>query len=139
MIRLVLLLLALAAPALAETGALVAARPIRAGATVLPEDVARGKQFVRGALAAPADAVGLEARLFLPTGRVLFPSDFAQPAMVERNDLVTMTYKLGALVIRAEGRALDRAGIGERVRVMNTDSRVTITATVTGPGRVEAQ
>lgn len=139
MIRVALILLSLfvAAPVAAQDGALVAARPIRAGATVLPEDLGVSAAPVRGALTAPDEAVGREARLFLPAGRVIFPSDLAIPALIERNQLVRMTYRAGGLTIRAEGRALARAGLGERVRVMNTDSRQTIVATVVGSGAVE--
>ena len=36
--------------------------------------------------------------------------------------------------IVTEGRALDRAGIGERLRVLNLSSRTTVTATVQGAG-----
>jgi flagella basal body P-ring formation protein FlgA len=62
-----------------------------------------------------------------------------RPAMlVERNAIVTMEYRKGALTILAEGRALGAGGLNDRVRVMNMSSRVTIDARVVGAGRVTA-
>jgi flagella basal body P-ring formation protein FlgA len=58
--------------------------------------------------------------------------------LVERNAIVTMEYRKGALTILAEGRALGAGGMDDRVRVMNISSRVTIEARVTGAGRVTA-
>ena len=48
-----------------------------------------------------------------------------------------MTYARGGLTIVAEGRALGRAGLGERVRVLNLDSKAVVTGRVTGFGEVE--
>ena len=39
-------------------------------------------------------------------------------------------------MIATEGRALDRAGVGERLRVMNLGSRNTVTGTVAEDGAV---
>ena len=59
------------------------------------------------------------------------------PALVDRNALVRMVFVRGALAIQAEGRALDRGGVGERVRVMNLGSKQIVTGAVAPDGSVE--
>ena len=69
--------------------------------------------------------------------RAILTSQIGAPALVERNQLVRMTYAQGTLSIVTEGRALDRAGAGELVRVMNLASRKTVTGTVAEDGSIE--
>jgi flagella basal body P-ring formation protein FlgA len=118
---------------------LVAARPIRAGELIRAGDVLLQANATPGALSDPAQALGMEAVNTIYRGRAVMPYDIGPPAMVERNQIVTMTYERGFLSISAEGRALDRAGAGQKLRVMNLDSRTTVTAIVTGPGLVEVR
>ena len=130
----VLLLLAAAVPASADT--LVAVRTIRAGEVIGAADVRPGAQSVPGALADALDAVGREARQILYAGQPVRAADLADPAVVERNGLVVLIYDRHGVFIRTEGRALGRGAVGARIRVMNLASRSTVTATVAAPGRV---
>jgi flagella basal body P-ring formation protein FlgA len=59
------------------------------------------------------------------------------PALVERNSIVRMNYSRGPLRIVTDGRALDRAAVGETVRVMNLSSKQTVTGTVAPDGSIE--
>lgn len=127
-------LLLLPLPGLADT--LVAARTIRAQAIVTPEDLSLMPQDVPGTLADPRAAIGMEARVMLYAGRPIRPGDLGAPALVTRNQIVTLWYRQGGLAITAEGRALGRAAQGERLRVMNLASRSTVTGTVTENGEV---
>lgn len=129
-----ILLLALPLPAAAET--LVPTRTIRAQDLIGPGDVVTIAAPVPGALSAPDQAVGLEARTVLYPGRPIRPGDLGPPALIERNGLVTLSYSAGSLTITAEGRALARAGAGEEVRVMNLASRSIVTGRVLPDGRV---
>lgn len=122
------------APALADS--IIAARTIRAKAVVAAADLAVSPESVPGAIETLDDAVGLEARATIFAGRPLTAGDLTQPAVVERNGLVEMIYDQGGLTILAEGRALNRGAPGDRIRVMNLASRMTVTGTVAGPGRV---
>ncbi len=88
-------------------------------------------------LADPQDAIGMEARVTLYAGRPIRLQDIAEPAVVDRNQMVEMIYSRGALSISAEGRSLDRAALGETIRVMNSSSRITVSARVTAPGQVK--
>jgi flagella basal body P-ring formation protein FlgA len=132
--RWVLILLALAAPLRAET--LVAARTVRAMAILTPADLAMIDTPVVGALSDPGEAIGLEARTILYEGRPIRPTDVGPAAIVDRNAIVVLVFRSGGLTITAEGRAMGRAGAGDPLRVMNLDSRTTVTGIVAPDGRV---
>jgi flagella basal body P-ring formation protein FlgA len=114
----------------------VAARPIRARSVIGPDDVTTVAGATPGALDAPDLAVGMEARTMLGQGRPIAAADLAPPAFVDRNQIVTMVFRRGGLSITAEGRAMARAAEGEAVKVMNLDSRATVTGVAVAPGTV---
>ena len=66
----------------------------------------------------------------------ILPEDIGPPALVERNQIVTLAYDRAGLSIRVEGRSLARAGVGETVRVMNLSSRSTLSGRVQADGTV---
>lgn len=133
-----LLLLAglLPLPAMA-TETLVTTRTIRAQTAIQPEDIAFGTETVPGALADPAQAIGMEARAVLYAGRPIRPSDLAPAAVVERNQVVPLSFRRGPLTILAEGRALARGAPGDLVRVMNLASRTTVQGVITPAGGID--
>ncbi|HMO73049.1 MAG TPA: flagellar basal body P-ring formation chaperone FlgA [Paracoccaceae bacterium] len=128
--RALLVLILFAGPAAADT--LVAARTIRALTVIAPEDLARGDG---PGLTDLADVVGQEARVTLYAGRPIRPGDIGPPAVVERNGRLDLLFAAGGLSIRAEGRALDRGGAGDVIRVMNTASRSIVTVRLSADGR----
>lgn len=91
---------------------------------------------LEGTYASEDDVIGLEARINIYPGRPIRTSDLQHPTIVERNEIVTLRYNIGSLLIITEGRALDRAGTGERIRVQNTTSRTGLTGVVIGPGLI---
>ncbi len=136
MMRLLLPLLVLvAAPAAASS--IVPVRAIRAQTIIAPSDLIVGDVTVPGTIDAIEAAVGLEARVTLYPGRAILPSQLGPPAIVERNQVVRMIFHSGSLAITADGRALDRAGIGDEIRVMNLSSKQVVTGLVTEHGTVE--
>ncbi|ARE40404.1 Flagellar basal-body P-ring formation protein FlgA [Rhodovulum sp. P5] len=129
-----LALMATAQPVSAEM--VVATRMIR-GMTILgPDDVALVEGTTPGALVEQADAIGQEARVNLYAGRPIRAGDIGPPAIIERNQIVTVLYAGRGLTIAAEGRALERAGVGDMVRVMNLASRKTVNGYVSEDGTV---
>jgi flagellar basal body P-ring formation protein FlgA len=128
MIRLTLALLAMASPLEAEI--LVATRTIPAQSLIGPDDIEARDMDVPGAVTDPGQIIGMEARIALYAGRPIRPGDVGFPAVVERNAIVALIYDTGGLVITTEGRALDRAGPGDVIRVMNIASRTTVSATI---------
>lgn len=130
-----LMLFASALAAGAQT--VVAAHAIRARSIIGPEDLVVLDKDTIGGVTNVSDIIGLEARVNLYAGRVIRASEVGSPAILERNQLVIMIYNIGSLSISAEGRVLDRAGVGELVRVMNLDSRLTVTGRVRRDGSIE--
>lgn len=120
----------------ATEGTVVATRIIRSKSVLGPSDVTVINGATPGAYAQVEDVVGLEARVSLYVGRPLRLGDLGPPALLERNQLITMSFARGGLSIVAEGRALGRAGLGERVRVLNLGSKAVVTGRVVGPGEV---
>ncbi len=123
-----------AGPLAAET--LVAASTIRAKTQIGPEHLALVSDVVPGALSDPSDALGQEARVAIYAGRPIRPGDLGPPAVIDRNQIVELIFHHGGLAIQTEGRALDRAAAGERVRALNLSSRNTISGVVDAAGRI---
>lgn len=132
--RLLVFLMVLATPVSAET--VVAARTIRPQAIIGAADLAVIEKTVPGALAVAEDALGQEARVVLYAGRPIRPQDIGPPAIIERNQIVTLYYRSGALTIAADARSLGRGGVGDSIRVMNLASRNTVTGYVLADGTV---
>jgi flagella basal body P-ring formation protein FlgA len=119
-------------PAVAET--LVAARTIRSQAILTDSDLSVIAKTIPGALQFPDEAIGLETRVVLYAGRAIRPSDIGPPAIIERNQVVTLIFRRGSLTIAADARSLGRGGIGDAIRVMNLSSRSTVTGIVQSDG-----
>ena len=135
MIRAALILtLALTQSATADT--LSAARVVRPNTIIQPEDIAIAATPVPGALSAEFDIVGLEAKITLYPGRPIRPEHVGSPALVERNQPVTVVYHQNGLMIATDARALSRGAAGDVVRVMNLSSRTTVSGKVQPDGSV---
>jgi len=132
MIRLLLILTATISPAVAET--VVATRTIPALSVISADDVTINGEPTAEAVNAAQSIIGMEARVALFAGRPIRPGDIGQPAVVERNQVIPLTFERNGLVISTEGRALGRAGPGDTIRVMNIGSRMTVSAMIGGDG-----
>ncbi len=124
-------------PSLAEI--VVPTRTIRAKEVIVSSDLEIKTTEVNGAVRRPEDLIGQEARVALYPGRPIRPADVGPPAIVDRNDLVTLVFDHVALSITAEGRALGRGAAGERIRVMNLASRTTVTGVIRPDGQIEVK
>ncbi len=114
----------------------VAQRTIRAQTIIMPDDVALAAMDVPGTLGRLDDAVGLEARVAIYSGRPIRAGEVGPPSVIERNQIVVLAYQAGALAIATEGRALGRGGIGDAIRVMNIASRTTVSGVIAEDGSV---
>lgn len=117
---------------MAET--LVAARTLPARTIIGPDDVLLHEATVVGGMDQIDLVIGQEARVALYAGRPIRPGDIGPPAVVERNQIVMLVYQRGGVLISTEGRALERAGSGDLIRVMNLTSRTTVTAQIDETG-----
>lgn len=125
--------LVLAQPAFADS--LVATRTIRAQSVIGPDDLTLVDAEVPGAATDLAEALGLETRVAIYAGKPVRLSDLGAPALIDRNQVVTLVYLAGGLTISTEGRAMGRGAEGDVIRVINLASRSTVSGRV-GPGGV---
>ncbi|MCF2871606.1 flagellar basal body P-ring formation protein FlgA [Octadecabacter sp. G9-8] len=132
MIRLGIILSLLTGPVMAD--ALVAARTIPARSIIGPDDILLRDVDFMGAMEDPSMVIGQETRVALYAGRPVRQGDIGPPSVIERNQIVALVYSRGGIIISTEGRALDRAGPGDFIRVMNLTSRATVTARVDANG-----
>jgi flagellar basal body P-ring formation protein FlgA len=123
-------------PSAAFTESYVALRTIPAKTVLVVADMTAVEAEIAGAVSDPAAVLGLEARVTVFAGRPILAADFVAPALVNRNQVVPLIYAQGNLTIVAEGRSLDRAGLGEMVRAMNLASRTTVSGIVTESGAI---
>jgi len=123
-----------AGPVQAET--VVPTHTIRAQTVLAREDLMVKSVTVPGAYSSMEEILGLETRVALYSGRPVRPGDVGPPAVIERNQIVSLVYFRGGLQISTEGRALMRGGVGDRIRVMNLSSRNTVTGNVQQSGSV---
>lgn len=129
-----LILCLLPTPALAE--AYVANRVIRAGDVIRADDLSAVEADIPEAVAALDQIAGQEARVTLYPGRPIKADQLGAPAVVDRNQIVPLAYRIGNLAITTEGRALTRGGVGDVIRVLNLSSRVTIQGQIMPDGSV---
>lgn len=92
-----------------------------------------------GVLTERAAALGLETKAALYKGRPIRAADLGPRTLIERNALISLVFRRGALAIRTDARALQPGAKGDRIQVMNLDSRRTVIATVIGPDLAEAK
>lgn len=118
---------------------LIPLRTIRAQEIVTSADFRIERVDVPGAFPIEEPVDGLEARVALYAGRPVRFKDLGPPALIDRNDIVTIVYANHGLRISTEGRALSRGGVGDTVRVMNLSSRTTISGWVTENGTIEVR
>jgi len=117
----------------------VPTQTLRAQTIITAGDLAVRSTSVPGAVSDPNTLVGQETRVALYPGRPIRPGDVGPPAIIERNQIVRMTYIRAGLLITAEARSLGRGGEGDRIRVMNLSSRATLTGTVQADGSLLVQ
>jgi len=118
-------------------------RDIPRGATITKNDLKwmalPARQNARTVIRSMEEVVGLATRRLLRPGQPLRESDLESPALVEKGDLVTINFMAGNLSIRVIGRALQRGGKGDVIRILNTGSNKTVEAHLTGPGEAEVR
>ncbi|MDP5307130.1 flagellar basal body P-ring formation chaperone FlgA [Paracoccus spongiarum] len=125
--------LALAAPAASQAAVLAAARTLPVGTVIAAGDL-RAIDGDRPGLSDPAEAIGLQTRVTIYEGRPLHANLLQAPRLINRNQIVRLSFQHGPLRIDTQGRAMSDGAAGDVVRVMNLDSRSTVTARVLPDG-----
>lgn len=115
-------------------------RPVERGEVIRSTDVAverRPRADVGRDLIKSADqAVGLAARSAMQLGRPLRIADLMKPEMVQRNETVTLVYKVPGIMLTVRGKATEGGAEGDVISVLNEQSKRTVQGVVAGPGRV---
>jgi len=119
---------------------IVPARLIERGATITKDDLKvvdlPQSRVSTSAIEDIEAAVGMAARQRLIIDRPIRRGDLEHPKLVKRNSLVTITYQVPGMVLKAKGRALGDAARGQSVQIVNLQSKRTIEAEVTGTSTV---
>lgn len=123
-------------PLAARADSLVAVRTLPAQTVIEAADLTLVDADIAGALGDATLAVGQELRITVYAGRPIRARDIGPPALVDRNQVVTLVYRASGLTISAEGRALQRGAMGETVRAMNLASKTTVSGVVAANGSI---
>ena len=92
---------------------------------------------IRGEVAqVPAQAIGMAMRHPVGPGAPLLMADLGHPLIVQKGESVQMRLDTPGIAVLAQGVAMDSGAMGERVRVLNVQSRAVVDAEVAGNGRV---
>ena len=80
--------------------------------------------------------IGLTPRRIAYAGKFILNGALERPQLVKRGDKVSITFKEGALILSAKGKALQSGAKGDFIRVTNMNSSRTIDAYITGKNQV---
>jgi flagella basal body P-ring formation protein FlgA len=136
MSRFILIVAFLMSAVIASADTVIATGTIRANSIISPGDVSVEAGDVPNAFSNPADVIGQEAKTTLYTGRPVYVEDIGPPALVTRNQIVLIEYQSAGLRIATEARALQRGAAGDRIRIMNLDSKATLFGRVQENGTI---
>lgn len=116
-----------------ESSGVVAAKTIPAGEMITPDVLASED----GSFAEPeADLFSREASRTIYAEQAVTLENTRPHRVIERNQILPITYRVDGLEIRISGRAMGAAAIGENVRVMNTNTRQMLTGVAQEDGSV---
>jgi flagella basal body P-ring formation protein FlgA len=120
--------------------AAVLLRTVARGDIVKPSDLVverRPKsELVAATVTTVEQAAGLVAKRALQPGKPIRQADLMKPELVARNETVTIVFEVPGIMLTTRGKALEAGAQGDLVNVLNVQSKRTVQATVTGPGRV---
>ena len=119
----------------------VAARDLKAGQIITSDDILtkRVTQEANVRTAEPIkeeDLIGKEVKRSLRSGQTIQSNDVRTQVMVAKGKIVTLNFAKGGIMLSAQGKALENGGLGDTVRVMNSQSKTVVQGTVTGPETV---
>ncbi|HBO58375.1 MAG TPA: flagella basal body P-ring formation protein FlgA [Alphaproteobacteria bacterium] len=87
-------------------------------------------------IAALGDLIGKEIKRPVRAGQPLDDSDVRVRPMITKGKAVTLSFVKGGIMLSAQGKALENGGLGDTVRVMNTQSKSVVQGTVTSPDTI---
>lgn len=112
-------------------------RTLRPGTLITTADLMMKDVDQVGMFDRMSDVAGQEARIALYAGRPIPFEAIGPPALINRNEIVALHFQSAGLTISTEGRALERGGVGDRLRIMNLSSRATLFGFVQSDGSIK--
>lgn len=113
-------------------------RDVAVGETISSQDLTTlefpADRLTSALITSPSGLVGQAARRQVRAGTPLFTYDVTKPLAIKKGDIVTVTFELPGIQLSTQGQAQGNAGKGDTVSILNTTSRRTIEASVTGAG-----
>jgi flagella basal body P-ring formation protein FlgA len=119
----------------------VATRPIAAGATITPDDIAlqpepvslyAGRQVFYDTAALP----GATALMSLPAGAILTTASIAPPVIIRAGQSVAVAINIGNITVSLTATALQQGRIGDTITLTNPSTGKHFSALVTPTGPV---
>jgi flagellar basal body P-ring formation protein FlgA len=95
------------------------------------------KQLRSDMITSKNELIGMTPKRSLQGNQTILRKDVNPPIMVKRNDIVTIIYKNGPIELSSKARALGAGATGDSVMMMNTTSKKSFEAKVTGPQQAE--
>ena len=119
----------------------VAARPIAAGQTLAPADIALAREPVslyagRQVYYDPAQLLGASAIMSVSAGSILNPADIAEPVMVKAGQTVSVQVVSGGVQLSLDAVADETGRIGDTILFTNPSSGRRFSAQITAGGPV---
>ena len=112
-------------------------RTLRPGTLITAQDLTIRDGLQVGAFDRITGVAGQEARVALYAGRPIPFEAIGPPAIVNRNQIVPLSFETSGLSITTDGRAMERGGVGDRIRIMNLQSRATLFGLVQANGTIK--
>lgn len=117
-------------------------RSLGRGETVQPSDLSierRPKESAPSEIQTDGHQIaGRVARRPLSAGTVLRLGDLARPELIGRGEAILVVYEVPGLSLTVRGKAVEAGALGDTIAVVNPQSKRTVQATVTGPGKASA-
>lgn len=82
------------------------------------------------------DLVGMAAKRNISPNAPIAGTDLAHPIVVDKGKAVQMVYMIPGLTLIAVGKAIEDGSMGDVIRIMNTQSKTIVQATVMAPNTV---
>lgn len=121
----------------------VLAGTMRNGHVIKARDITfqkeRAKRLNHDVILNPENLIGMTPRRMVIEGQAIKVSEVEAPQIVRRGQNVTITFKSGAMVLTAMGKALENGSKGDLIRVVNANTSRTVAATITAEKEVRVQ
>jgi flagella basal body P-ring formation protein FlgA len=83
-----------------------------------------------------ADIIGKAAKRPIRAGQSVASADFGAPTIVQKGDLVTLVVEMPGMMLTIRAQAQETGALGDKVAVMNEQSKRLVYGVIAGPGRV---